>query len=70
MSFSNLLTVGTRKMGTENNPKAVVDYRLLVKGVKGLCEAEAAPLIVQANTNTVTIMVGERAADFIKALNG
>ncbi|KAJ8716996.1 hypothetical protein PYW08_005395 [Mythimna loreyi] len=53
----------------------VVDSRLNVFGVKRLRIADASimPKIVGANTNAATIMIGEKAADFIKEdhyLNG
>lgn len=60
--------VSTSKMGPNSDPDAVVDYRLRVKGVKGLRQVDAGimPVIVSANTNAATIMIGERGADFIK----
>ncbi|KAG4069992.1 hypothetical protein HA402_013652 [Bradysia odoriphaga] len=60
--------VGTAKMGPDTDRFAVVDSRLNVKGVKGLRVADASimPKIVSANTNAATIMIAEKAADFIK----
>lgn len=57
--------VGTCKMGIEGN--AVVDPELRVYGVENLRVADASvmPKIVSGNTNAPTIMIGERAADFI-----
>ncbi|XP_046676579.1 glucose dehydrogenase [FAD, quinone]-like [Homalodisca vitripennis] len=58
----------TCKMGPVGDPDAVVDPRLRVHGVKSLRVADASimPKIVSGNTNAPTIMIGERAAEFIK----
>jgi len=57
--------VGTCKMGTD--PMAVVDSRLRVHGVDGLrvVDASVMPTIINANTNTPTMMIGEKGADMI-----
>ncbi|XP_075157535.1 glucose dehydrogenase [FAD, quinone]-like [Haematobia irritans] len=60
--------VGTVKMGDINqDAKACVDPRLRVKGVKNLRVADASimPRIPSCNTYASTLMIGERAADFI-----
>ncbi len=72
MSFvrNNAWTVfhqcGTCRMG-DNAESSVVDARLRVHGVQSLRVADASvfPTIPTGNTNAPSIMVGERAADFI-----
>jgi choline dehydrogenase-like flavoprotein len=63
--------VGTAKMGTANDPMAVVDERLRFYGITGLRVADASvmPTITSGNTNTPTAMIAEKAAAMILADN-
>jgi choline dehydrogenase len=59
--------VGTAKMGPANDPSAVVDAHLRVHGVRGLrvVDASVMPTITSGNTNSPTLMIAERAAEWI-----
>ena len=61
--------VGTCKMGRSDDPMAVVDSHLRVRGVAGLrvIDASVMPSITSGNTNSPTLMIAERAANWIKA---
>jgi choline dehydrogenase len=59
--------IGTARMG--NDADAVVDSELRVHGVRGLRVADASvmPSIISGATNAPSIMIGGRAAEFIRA---
>lgn len=59
--------VGTCRMGLASSKTAVVDQRLRVHGIDGLRVADASvmPMIPSANVNAASLMIGERAADFL-----
>jgi choline dehydrogenase-like flavoprotein len=59
--------VGTTKMGTANDPLAVVDERLRFYGIGCLrvVDASIMPTVTSGNTNTPTAMIAEKGATMI-----
>ncbi|HSF21924.1 MAG TPA: GMC family oxidoreductase N-terminal domain-containing protein [Burkholderiales bacterium] len=60
--------VGTCRMGRANDPAAVVDPQLRVRGIERLrvIDASIMPTITSGNTNTPTVMIAERGAQIVK----
>ncbi len=60
--------VGTTKMGRADDPLAVVDSHLRVRGIAGLrvVDAGVMPTITSGNTNSPTLMIAEKAAGWIQ----
>lgn len=61
--------VGTTKMGRNTDPMAVLDSHLRVRGIQALrvVDAGAMPTITSGNTNSPTLMLAEKAAQWIRA---
>jgi choline dehydrogenase len=61
---------GTCRMGSD--AQAVVDTSLRLNGIAGLRVVDNAimPRVISSNTNAAAIMIGEKAADMIKAEQG
>lgn len=59
--------VGTAKMGPVDDPMAVVNAKLQVRGIAGLrvIDASVMPTITSGNTNTPTIMIAAKGAEMI-----
>ena len=60
--------IGTCRMGRENDPSAVVDSRLRVRGIERLrvIDASIMPTITSGNTNSPTLMIAERASQILR----
>ncbi|MFM8610463.1 MAG: GMC family oxidoreductase [Burkholderiaceae bacterium] len=66
--------VGTTQMGRDGDPMAVLDARLRVRDGRGgvigglrVVDAGAMPTITSGNTNSPTLMMAEKAAEWIAA---
>jgi choline dehydrogenase len=64
---TNYHPVGTCRMGRDDDPDAVLDTRLRVRGINGLrvIDASLMPRLVSGNTNAPVMAVADRAVDLI-----
>ncbi len=69
---ASLHAAGTCSMGADGDPRAVVDARLRVRGVAGLRIADASvmPTITSSGTTAPTLMIAERAAEWVAQAAG
>ncbi len=60
--------LGTCRMGTMDDPMAVTDRELKVRGIEGLrvVDASVMPDMVGGNINAPIVMIAERAADMLR----
>ena len=65
--------VGTTKMGADGDPMAVLDARLRVRDGRGgliaglrVVDAGAMPTITSGNTNSPTLMMAEKASEWVR----
>jgi choline dehydrogenase len=56
-------------MGRADDPMSVLDAQMRVRGIQGLrvVDAGAMPTITSGNTNSPTLMMAEKAAEWIRA---
>jgi choline dehydrogenase len=62
----------TCRMGPASDPNAVVDDRLRVHGLEALrvVDASIMPRMISANLNASTLMIADKASDFIRGRAG
>ncbi len=68
MVKTNYHPVGTARMGRADDPLAVLDTRMRVRGVDGLrvIDCAAIPFIPSGNTNAIALALGDRAVSLMR----
>jgi len=71
MAMLHAHSVGSCKMGSSTDSSAVVDSNLKVIGVEGLrvVDSSVIPQMTTGNTNSVVMMVAEKASDIIRGVD-
>lgn len=69
---TNYHPVGTAPMGPDNDPFAVVDAQLRVRGIENLrvIDCSVMPQIVSGNTNAPAMAIGSKASELVVAARG
>ncbi|CAG7729117.1 unnamed protein product [Allacma fusca] len=67
VTFTLWHPAGTCKMGRRDDPTAVVDSRLRVRGLKNIrvVDNSIMPKVTNGNTNAPAVMIGEKGSDMI-----
>ena len=68
MVKTNYHPVGTARMGRDDDPMAVLDPQLRVRGIEGLrvFDGSVMPEIVSGNTNAPVMAIAHRAVEWLR----